>query len=85
MAALLTASCSEKKMETISIDNMDLAVNPADDFYKFANGGWMARTKIPDDKSRYSVFDMLSDLSNNRLQELVAEISSQKQEPALKS
>lgn len=81
MATLLTVACSEKKMETISIDNMDLTVNPADDFYKYANGSWMARTKIPEDKSRYAVFDILNDLNNTRLKELVDEISSKKQAP----
>ena len=30
-----------------SIADMDLSVEPGDDFYQFAGGGWMARTPIP--------------------------------------
>ena len=28
--------------------DMDLTVDPAQDFYRFANGGWLDRTEIPD-------------------------------------
>jgi putative endopeptidase len=31
----------------IDITNLDLSVRPADDFYKYANGGWMAKNPLP--------------------------------------
>ncbi len=45
----------------IQVADMDLAVDPAQDFYQFANGGWLARTEIPADASSYGVFDALYD------------------------
>ncbi len=41
--------------------DMDLSVDPRQDFYRFANGGWLDRTEIPSDQSSYGVFAELSD------------------------
>ena len=38
----------------IDIKNFDLSVKPTDDFYEYANGGWMKNTPIPPDQSRWS-------------------------------
>jgi putative endopeptidase len=45
---------------------MNKAVNPGDDFYNFANGGWAKATPIPADKSNYGMFTALTDRSNDR-------------------
>ncbi len=45
----------------IQLADMDLSVDPAQDFYQFANGGWLARTEIPADSASYGVFDALYD------------------------
>ncbi|HSA82088.1 MAG TPA: M13 family metallopeptidase [Geminicoccaceae bacterium] len=36
-----------------SVENMDLSVDPADDFYRFAAGGWLATVKRPEDLAAY--------------------------------
>src|SRR4030088_1118644 len=46
----------------ISISNMDPAVRPGDNFYLYANGGFIARTKLPADRAAIGVFSVLSDL-----------------------
>jgi len=43
----------------IQIADMDLTVDPAQNFYQFANGGWLARTEIPGDSASFGVFDDL--------------------------
>ena len=43
--------------------NMDTAVKPGDDFFRYANGKWLATFKMPDDKSRFGAFDALGDKS----------------------
>src|SRR6185312_1240736 len=51
----------------ISIANMDTAVRPGDDFYLYANGGFIAHTKLPADRTSLGVFNALDDLSNKRV------------------
>ena len=33
----------------INLSDMDLSVDPAEDFYRFANGGWVDRAEISAD------------------------------------
>jgi putative endopeptidase len=47
----------------ISIENMDPSVRPGDNFYLYANGGYIARTKLPADRASIGVFTVLSDRS----------------------
>src|SRR5882724_11932200 len=55
----------------ISIANMDPSVKPGDNFYLYANGGWLKRNVIPPDRSSIGVFTTLSDLSNQRTRTLI--------------
>ncbi|MEO6256310.1 MAG: M13 family metallopeptidase [Sphingomicrobium sp.] len=50
---------------------MDPSVKPGDDFYQFANGTWAKNTAIPADKSNYGSFNVLQDLSQQRVRELL--------------
>ena len=47
-AAVAPAAGTELGIQTAW---MDTAVKPGDDFYGYANGGWMAKTEIPADRS----------------------------------
>jgi putative endopeptidase len=55
----------------VVLANMDPSVKPGDDFYQYANGGWVARTEIPPDRPAYTVFSRLSDLSDQRTRALI--------------
>jgi putative endopeptidase len=60
----LAASVSAQTSDTgISVANMDPAVHPGDNFYLYANGGFIARTKLPADRAAIGVFSSLTDLS----------------------
>ncbi len=43
----------------IQIADMDLAVDPTQDFWAFANGGWLERAEIPADEGRFGASDEL--------------------------
>jgi putative endopeptidase len=57
IVSAIVLSCSNDKPgksgsdKAIDLNNMDLSVNPGDDFYEFAVGGWSKRTSIPADQS----------------------------------
>ena len=55
------------------VANLDDSVRPQDDFYRYANGGWLDRTEIPEDKSNYGSFTELHDLSRERLRAIIEE------------
>jgi putative endopeptidase len=49
----------------------DPATKPGDDFFRFANGGWIDRTEIPADKPAYSLRLAITDRTEQRLHELM--------------
>src|SRR5262245_768214 len=55
----------------LDLAGMDRGVKPGDDFYRFANGGWLARTEIPADRSSYSTSMMLTEVTAKRVAELI--------------
>lgn len=48
-----------QKEPGINISFMDKSVKPNEDFYKFVNGGWLKKTEIPADKTRWGTYDEL--------------------------
>lgn len=61
LSLLLAASTAVAAIDTTLIDP---AVKPQDDFYGYANGGWLKKNPIPSDRSRWGSFDELAE--NNR-------------------
>jgi len=57
----------------IAVANMDRSVVPGNDFYEYANGGWLKRTEIPPDRPSVGVFSHLADLTNERTRDLIEE------------
>ncbi len=57
----------------IDMAAIDPKVRPQDDFFRYVNGSWLTRTEIPPDKSRYGVFDLLRDQTEENLKTIVEE------------
>ena len=55
---------------------MDLTIRPGDDFFKYANGTWLATTEIPADRSNYGTGAMLSELTAKRTVELIEQAAA---------
>jgi putative endopeptidase len=60
------------------VSGVDRSVKPGDDFYKFANGLWDAKTEIPADRVRYGNFDKLAELSDARNRAIIEEAAAGK-------
>jgi putative endopeptidase len=60
------------------VAGMDKSVHPGDDFYRYANGGWMDATPIPPDRSSYGGFSILEEEVNKRTAGLIQEAGKAK-------
>ncbi|HZC36698.1 MAG TPA: M13 family metallopeptidase, partial [Chthoniobacterales bacterium] len=75
---LLMTSFSTIAAESPIIDpaNLDTRVKPGDDFYQYANGGWLARNPIPPEYSRWGSFQELIERNYATLHEILEESSA---------
>lgn len=59
----------------VQVSDMDPTVSPGDDFYQYANGGWLARTQIPEGMPSYGTFEQLHIETLNQQIELIARMA----------
>jgi putative endopeptidase len=57
----------------LDLSALDTSMRPQDDLYRFANGGWLARTDIPADRVSYSAFVELADKAESDIRAIVEE------------
>ncbi len=71
-AALLLHACntdSAQKPDVVAA-NVDTTVHPADDFFQFANGGWIKKNPIPDEQSSWGIGNLVIEENQKRLREI---------------
>lgn len=71
-----TNSANRETLAARLLKNMDSEVEPCDDFYDFACGGFLKSTIIPDDKTSVNTFTEISDELQNQLRASIEEKSS---------
>ena len=55
---------------------MDRSVKPGDDFYRFANGGWLKAVAVPAGQSNYGTSAMLMEKTSERVRNLIQEAAT---------
>ena len=55
--------------------NLDRSVSPCENFYEFADGGWMKNNPIPADRAAWATFNKLRDHNDSLLHEILEEAS----------
>ena len=59
----------------ISVEAMDRSVEPGEDFYQFANGGWQTTTEIPADRSSIGAFFVAFEETERQVAEMIRSIA----------
>ena len=75
---LCTTLFANAQIKYIDKANMDLSVKPGDDFFEYANGGWLKKTVMPSTKTRWGSFDMLREESSQNLKTILEAVSKKK-------
>ena len=55
---------------------IDQNARPGDSFFDYANGAWVARTVIPADKSRFGMFDALTDKTQEQVRAIIEDAAN---------
>jgi predicted metalloendopeptidase len=55
-------------------EGMDVSTLPGNDFFRFANGGWLASTEIPKDRDSWGVGAQVAELTDERTAKLIREV-----------
>jgi putative endopeptidase len=61
---------------------LDLSVRPGDDFYRFANGRWIDRSIIPQDRTNVGLIASLSDRVSGQIQTLLESLAAHAESPS---
>ena len=70
---ILMAACkskSESNKPDFLSGNIDTTVNPAEDFFNYAEGSWMKRTEIPAEESSWGIGNLVKEEIYNRLKKI---------------
>lgn len=65
-------SCKKKEVAFVDplVTNRDTTVNPADDFFMYANGGWFKKNPIPNSERSNGIFRTIQDTINNQVKSI---------------
>ena len=78
LAGAVLVAQSRKAIDPV---NMDVTVKPCDNFYQYANGGWLKTNPVPSDKSRWGSFEQLADHNRDVLKSILDEVSARRDWP----
>ena len=73
-AAPFAAGAQAQLKSGIDLTNLDTSVKPAEDFYKYACGGWMKKNPLPAAYSRFGSFDQLALDNNKRINSILTDL-----------
>lgn len=74
-SATLAMAANAESGHGIDRGNLDTSVSPKENFFEYANGGWMKAHPLTPEYSRYGMFDQLRENAKTQLKELIDNLS----------
>ena len=75
-SAALIAAGPPTTAQNLAADDIDRSVKPGDDFYRYANGGWLKTVTIPAGQTSRDTRAILNEKTSQRVLELIQEAAS---------
>ena len=72
---IATSSAPELGNFGIDMSHQDPEIRAGDDFFRYANGGWLDTFELPPSRSSYGSFTVLSDRSDQRVRGIIEDLS----------
>lgn len=66
----------ELKAPAFALTNLDKSVEPCENFYQFAVGGWLKENPVPSTESRWSSFNVVVESNNEKLRAILDEFAA---------
>ncbi len=66
----------EKGTPAIDKNNMDLSINPAEDFFRYCNNNWLKNNPIPEEYTTYGAFTEIDQHNELLIQDIIKEVSA---------
>lgn len=60
------------------MDGRDLSIKAGDDFFRFAGGNWIKKNQIPNDRTRWGMFDVLRAKSETDVKTIIDDLAKKK-------
>jgi predicted metalloendopeptidase len=76
-AIAAVAAAPTQRQSGLDPSSFDRAVRPEDDLYRFANGGWLDSTAIPDERVVYTAATEIQERVDQALRTIVEEIAAE--------
>jgi putative endopeptidase len=76
--AVSLSPASAAAAQNVNTQDMDSSVKPGDDFYRFANGGWLRAVAVPAGQLSYGTSAMLMEKTSERVRNLIQEAAAAK-------
>src|SRR5215471_1352977 len=78
LLATTIISCNSKNetkqsKEDVLLSDLDTTIKPSDDFFEYANGGWIKRNPIPAEQSSWGIGNLVFEENLQRTREISEE------------
>jgi putative endopeptidase len=70
-SAVFLSAAALPVSENVYTQDMDRSIKPGDDFYRYSNGGWLARVTIPPGQSTFDTRAILTERTSQRVRDLI--------------